>query len=77
MGESIRGGTILIGVDDEGKVVGTTCGDESLQIWANEIKQNTSPSVIPTVEPVHLKNKTVVSIRVDEFPVKPVAFKDR
>ena len=72
-----RGGTILIGVSDDGDVVGTTCGAESLQVWANEIKQNTSPSIIPTIETVRLKNKSVVAVHVDEFPVKPVAFKDR
>ena len=72
-----RGGTILIGISDDGDIVGTTCGVESLQVWANEIKQNTSPSIIPTIEPVRFKNKTVVCIRVGEFPVKPVAFKDR
>jgi len=70
-----RGGTIFIGVSDSGTIDGTTCGAESLQTWANEIKQNTSPSIIPAVELVRLKNKTVVCIRVDEFPVKPVAFK--
>lgn len=72
-----RGGTILIGVSDDGDVVGTTCGAESLQVWANEIKQNTSPSIIPTIETVRLKNKCVAAVHVDEFPVKPVAFKDR
>jgi ATP-dependent DNA helicase RecG len=72
-----RGGMILIGVSDDGDVVGTGRGDESLQVWANEIKQNTSPSIIPAVEKVRLKDKTVVCICVDEFPVKPVAFKDR
>ena len=72
-----RGGTILIGVSDDGDVVGTVCGDESLQIWANEIKQNTSPAIIPSIESFSHQNKTVVCIRVDEFPVKPVAYKDR
>ena len=72
-----RGGTVLIGISDEREVVGVTCSRESLQIWANEIKQNSSPAVIPSIKAVSLNNKTVVRIQIDEFPVKPVAFKDR
>ena len=72
-----KGGTILIGIDDKGDPVGVVCGEESLQQWSNEIKQCTSPSLIPTIEQVRVGNQTVVCILVDEFPVKPVAHKDR
>jgi len=71
------GGTILVGVSDSGTIIGVTVGEESLQTWTNEIKQNTVPSIIPGIETLCLENKTVVCIRVDEFPVKPVGFKDR
>ncbi len=71
-----NGGCVFIGIFNE-KIVGVSCGDESLQNWANEIKQNTSPSIIPTIETFSHQGKTVVRICVDEFPVKPVAFKDR
>jgi ATP-dependent DNA helicase RecG len=72
-----RGGTVLIGVADDGKIIGTSCGSESLQAWANEIKQNTTPSIIPDVEMISIRGKSVVIFRVSEFPVKPVAFRDR
>jgi ATP-dependent DNA helicase RecG len=72
-----RGGTVLIGVADDRKIVGTSCGSESLQAWANEVKQNTTPSIIPDVETISVRGKTVVLLRVSEFPVKPVAFRDR
>lgn len=72
-----RGGTVLIGVSDDGRIVGTSCGSESLQAWANEIKQNTTPSIIPDVEMISIRGKSGVMFRVSEFPVKPVAFRDR
>ena len=72
-----RGGTVLIGVADDGTIIGTSCGSESLQAWANEIKQNTTPSIIPDVEMISIRGKSVVMFRVSEFPVKPVAFRDR
>src|SRR3989304_6193317 len=37
----------------------------------------TEPSIIPDIELVTLDNKQVVAIHVGEFPVKPVACRDR
>ena len=28
-----RGGTVLIGVADDGKIIGASCGEESMPIW--------------------------------------------
>ena len=72
-----RGGTVLVGVSDEGGVVGTNYGNESLQVWVNEIKQSTTPPIIPDVEMIAIHKKSIVIFRVSEFPVKPVAFRDR
>lgn len=72
-----KGGVVLVGVDDSGKVVGVTCGQESIQSWVNQVKQSTTPSIIPDVELVTLDGKQVAAIRIGEFPVKPVACRDR
>ena len=72
-----KGGTVLVGVAEGGKVVGVMCGVESIQNWVNEVKQNTMPSIIPDIATASVKGKVVVIIRVDEFPVKPVACRDR
>jgi ATP-dependent DNA helicase RecG len=72
-----RGGTVLIGVADDGKIIGASCGEESMQIWVNEIKQNTTPSIIPDIEMAPINGKNVVIVRVSEFPIKPVAYRDR
>ena len=42
-----KGGTILIGVNDKGEVAGGKIGQEIIQNWVNQIKQNSSPSIIP------------------------------
>jgi len=72
-----KGGVVLVGVEDSGKVVGVTCGPETVQAWVNQVKQSTMPSIIPDVELATLGSKQVVVIRVGEFPVKPVACRDR
>src|SRR4030065_2664513 len=53
------------------------CGSETIQGWVNQVKQSTVPSIIPDIELVTLDNKQVVAIHVGEFPVKPVAYRDR
>lgn len=73
-----KGGRVLIGVDDTGKPVhGFTLGQESLQKWANEVKNKTQPSIIPDAEVVQIKGSKVGKLSVREFPVKPVAFRGR
>ncbi|MBN1604434.1 MAG: ATP-binding protein [Chitinispirillaceae bacterium] len=44
-----KGGTIVIGVDDNGVPTGVDIGKETLQQWVNQIKQLTSPSLIPDI----------------------------
>ena len=41
------GGSVFIGVDDTGQVMGVSIGKETLQNWINEIKNKTKPSLIP------------------------------
>jgi len=72
-----NGGTILIGVDDSSRILGVPFNAETAQKWINEIKQNTSPAIIPDLEAFHVDGKIVLAIRVSEFPVKPVACRDR
>lgn len=72
-----KGGILLVGVEDNGNIVGTPVNKETIQNWINNVKQATVPSVIPDMEPVEVGNKEVVFIKVAEYPVKPVAVKGR
>ena len=67
-----QGGTVLIGVSDDGFVRGTTVGKETLNDWLGQVKSVTSPSIIPDIEEVQVDDKWVVSIHIAEYPVKPV-----
>ncbi|WP_429884715.1 RNA-binding domain-containing protein [Geoalkalibacter halelectricus] len=67
-----RGGTILVGVANNGSIRGVTVGKETLNDWLGQIKSATSPMVIPDIEAVALEGKTVIAISVGEYPVKPV-----
>lgn len=47
-----QGGTVLIGVSDDGSVNGVTLGKETLNEWLGQIKSSTSPSIIPDIETI-------------------------
>jgi predicted HTH transcriptional regulator len=44
-----RGGKVLVGVSDTGKIIGTTVGKETLNEWLGQIKSATSPALIPEI----------------------------
>ena len=72
-----KGGSVFIGIDDEGNVKGAQSSQESIQKWINQIKNSTYPSIIPDSEEYNLKGKTVISLSVISYPVKPVSFKGK
>ena len=71
------GGKVIIGVNDNKNIAGITVSDESIQIWLNQIKQNTNPQVIPDVQTFILNNRNIVVFDIMEYPIKPVAYQDK
>lgn len=45
-----KGGSVIVGVNDEGQVVGLSLGSETLKDWQNQIKNSTYPQIIPDME---------------------------
>lgn len=72
-----KGGKVFVGVNDSGKVVGVELNSETTQNWINQIKQNTSPSIIPNIDIVEIEMKSVAIIEVKQYPIKPVSCKNR
>ena len=73
-----KGGKVIIGVDNTGHPIeGFSVGEESMQKWVNEVKNKTQPSIIPDIEAVTHEGHTVIEMSINEFPIKPVAFKGR
>ena len=72
-----QGGTVFVGIADNGTVAGVTIGKESLNEWLGQIKSSTSPSIIPDIDAVNISGKSIVVIRVGEYPVKPVNTKGK
>lgn len=72
-----KGGKIFIGINDKPEIKGAITTPESIQTWMNDIKQHTEPSIFPEIEQITYNHKVIVLIRVNEYPLKPVAYKDR
>lgn len=72
-----KGGAVFIGVGDEGKISGVQAGHESVQQWVNQIKNSTSPAIIPDVEIISHQGKTVVILSVVSYPIKPISVKGK
>lgn len=66
-----HGGTLLIGVADDGMAKGITLGKETLRDWANRIAQISH--VHPQISLATYQGKTVVILEVPESPLKPVS----
>jgi len=67
-----KGGTVLVGVADDGAVRGVTLGKETLNEWLGQVKSSTSPTIIPDIEAFDIDDRTVVAIRISEYPIKPI-----
>jgi len=72
-----RGGTIFIGINDRGNVVGTLIGTETFKEWGNTISQSTEPRIIPEIEELSREGRTVAAIHIKENPLKPVSVRGR
>lgn len=70
-----RGGKILVGVNDKGKVRGVMLGKTTFQNFLNKVKSSIEPALIPQLEQVKVEGKTVVVIQVGEGINKPYFLK--
>jgi ATP-dependent DNA helicase RecG len=67
-----KGGTILIGIDDSGEIIGVDLGKRTLEEIASRIAQNTDPRVYPEITVKKMGGKNIIEIRVSERSDKPV-----
>lgn len=72
-----RGGQIIIGVDDKGKIKGVSIGKETTINWNNEISMAIEPKITLSMYVEKMNGKTVVVVEVPEAPIKPIGFKGR
>jgi len=60
-----KGGSILVGVRDDGHVAGITLGQTTLEEWAQKMQSKIQPRYLPSIVPHKYNGRTVVVISVD------------
>jgi ATP-dependent DNA helicase RecG len=60
------GGTLLVGVEDDGRIAGVVDPDAAMNALANISRDNCRPSLYPLIERVEIQGKTVVAARIDK-----------
>jgi ATP-dependent DNA helicase RecG len=63
-----KGGTIIIGVDGTGKILGISIGKDTIEQLTNKIISNTEPKIYPDISVRKFKEKDLIVIKVDKYP---------
>lgn len=71
------GGTVYIGIAENGAINGLTINEETLELWKTAIQLNTSPQLRPECKILTIEDKLVVSVHIDSSKFKPISFKGR
>ncbi len=66
-----RGGYLLLGVDDDGSIVGVRSEKSELEILIDTCKLHIFPAVEPSIEIIDYKGKDVIVAKFDESSTKP------
>ena len=57
-----KGGTILIGVSDKGKIHGVQPSESTLRDWSNRISQSIDPKVVVTINTTRIEERGLSSL---------------
>jgi len=66
-----RGGLLIIGVDDDAKVLGAKIKRGTIENLANVITDNTDPTIYPQIETPTIDGKKIICIKVAPSDQKP------
>lgn len=66
-----KGGTVLIGIGDKGKVVGVDIGKNTIEGLTNTIIDNTDPKIYPEILTFEINKKNLILILINPSQQKP------
>lgn len=72
-----HGGTVLIGVDDDGSIVGVRISNKAVQKLEREIHDRIEPSIYPKIKIAPVDEKIVLLVEVPEGHNKPYLYLGR
>ena len=69
-----KGGVILVGIQDNGDVLGIDLGNSTVEQLVNQITNRIEPKILPEISIVEYKGKIVMKLCIQEGTQKPYAF---
>jgi ATP-dependent DNA helicase RecG len=72
-----HGGTVLVGIDDDGSILGVKISNKTVQKLEREIHDRIEPFVYPKIRIIPVDEKIVLSIEVPEGHNKPYLYLGR
>lgn len=61
-----EGGHLLLGIADDGRIVGVSDVEATMQTVANICRDNCRPPLYPEIYPIRMEKDTIIAIRVDK-----------
>lgn len=71
------GGTLLIGIQDSGKIIGFQIGKKTIEDIANRIQETTDPRIQPSISIFNLNNKNILVIQIIQSTGIPISVRGR
>lgn len=62
------GGILLIGIEDDGTIVGISESSKIQEQLANSIAHRIKPQILPDINVIEAKNKSIIAIQVEHVP---------
>jgi len=63
-----KGGVIIVGVGDNGRIYGINIGKNTIEDLTNKILTNTDPKIYPEITVSSIEDKKVIVIKIEKFP---------
>lgn len=61
-----RGGTVVVGISDNGDILGVRIGKKTVEDLANKIKENTDPKVFPGISVRNINGDNIIVITIND-----------
>jgi hypothetical protein len=69
-----EGGTVLFGIGDDGRIIGASVGKRTIEDFANEVHQHTSPSLQPRLSQFEIDGHLVLAWTVEAAPADQLVY---
>ncbi len=70
----IKGGIVIFGISNSGKILGVEIGKGTIEELANNIKQKTDPKIYPNINILEINNKNIILVEIGKISDEPILF---